>query len=487
MPRLMLLLLAVCAAQCGAGQDLLVEATPAWDGAVRAGTGSEIRLRLVSARGGELTLTATTAATRSDYSTVLEADVPHEFILPLPADRADLVQIEARVTGLPPVRHAVHLRYLPGDRPVVAVSGEIDGAWHPGVPVTALFPAAAALPGRDWSYALIDLLVMDAASLQSLSAAQAGALHAYLAACGRFIAYRVPAAVTALLRDSAGCSGRLLQEATGPAQLAGHLATLLEDSPAPLPSATELRTLLPEEDSAAWLQPLAGFFAGYFVLLLVTAYSRPASHYLAAIPVLAGLLGLYAWSGGWHDTRLVNWAEMEGGSQSARYAALLQTRSHGKGEARLQLPAALGPPAAAQAHARFGLTQAQGTTGQQLHFPVRLFSRDEFVLRGNLPAAVPLVLLATPGGPVIDNHGDADSPACLLAWHGDKFSVPPLAPGQRWVAPAQPEGWGNSGAERLFRERALRETAALLLPYSLADAGVLADDPQAHGYLMVRL
>jgi hypothetical protein len=55
------------------------------------------------------------------------------------------------------------------------------------------------------------------------------------------------------------------------------------------------------------------------------------------------------------------------------------------------------------------------------------------------------------------------------------------------VAPEKPETWGNGGAERILREQALREIAALLIPYSLADAGIIATDTDTHGYLMVYL
>lgn len=487
MPRRVLLLLAVFAAQCGAAERLLLNATPAWDGLIRAGASSEIGLHLLAGYGGELTVTLTTPATRVDYSATLEPNVPLLLALPVPPARADLVHIEARLNGLSSAQQDIHLKSLPADQPVAAVIGEISGAWHTSRPLSIIHPGAAALPRHDWSYAVIDLLVMDTTSLRQLSAPQAEALQEYLATCGRFIGYRMPQSVIEVLRSNAGCNSRLVKTADSLQQLAASADALLKDSRPALPAVPELRSLLPDEDRQQWLMPLVILFTGYFLVLLTAAHSRSGSTWLPAIPILASLLGLFAWSGGEVETRLINWAAMESGSRTARYSALLETRARGQGEAVVMLPARLGPPEPTQAHAFMRVRQLPGTAGLQLGFPTRLFSRHEFVLQGNINPHIQLVLGVAAAGPVIDNHGQVQSPPALLAWHGNKYSVPPLSPGERWAAPEKPETWGNGGAERILREQALREIAALLIPYSLADAGIIAADTDTHGYLMVYL
>jgi hypothetical protein len=487
MPRRVLLLLAVFAAHCGAADLMLLETTPAWDGLMRAGASSEIGLRLVAAGASELAVTLTTPTTRVEYTATLEPNVPLLLTMPVPPTPADRVRIEAQLNGLSRVQQEVHLKSLPTDQPVVAVIGEISGAWHTGRTLSIIHPGTATLPRHSWSYAVIDLLVMDTTSLRHLSAPQAEALQEYLATCGKFIGYRMPHAVIEVLRENAGCNSRLVKTADNLQQLEEHADALLEDSRPALPSVPDLRSLLPDEDRQQWIMPLVTFFAGYFLVLLVAAHYRGGSAYLPAIPVLASLLGLYAWSSGAVETRLVNWAVMESGSNTARYSALLVARARGQGETEIILPARLGMPDPVQPHALMLIRQLHGTAGLQLGFPTRLFSRHEFVLQGSITPNIQLVLGVAATGPVIDNHGHVQSPPSLLAWHGNKYSVPSLSPGERWVTPAKPGSWGNDGAERILREQAVRETAALLIPYSLADAGIIAADTDTHGYLLVHL
>lgn len=487
MPRRMLLLLAVVAARCTAAQELLFDVVPAWDGMIRAGASSEIGLRLVAARGGEVTVTLETPTTRTDYTATLDTDVALQLALPLPATLADLARVDARFNGLPGMSREVQLKSLPPDKQVVAVIGETGSTWYNGKDFSVIHPGTISLPRHDQSYAVIDLLVMDTASLQQLSAAQAGALQAYLATCGRFIGYRTAQPVIEVLRGNAGCGSRLLKTADNPQQLEKHVAALVESPLPELPSIAALRSLLPDEDRQAWIMPLASFFALYFLALLIAARSRRGKTFLPAIPVLASLLGLFAWSGGAVQTRLVSWAEMESGSRTARYSALLEARARARGEVQMMLPIRTGPPEVLQPHALIRVHHLPGDAALQLAFPARLFSHHEFILHGSLDPNLPLELSIAASGPVIDNYGTAPSPPCLLAWHGNKFSVPPLSPGERWIAPAVSEVWGNSGAEQILRERALLETAILLIPYSLVDAGIFAADTDSHGFLMVHL
>jgi hypothetical protein len=325
------------------------------------------------------------------------------------------------------------------------------------------------------------------ASFRSLSPGQFNALQGYLAACGKFIGYRISQPVIDVLDANAGCGGNFVSAAHATTQLQEQISTLLEESRPLPPSVPDLRALLSQQDNQRPIIMLTAFFAGYFLILLIAAHSRYGNTYLPAIPIMATLLGLLAWSDRGVNTRLVSWAEAYTGSHTAYYSALLEARGNGQGEASLILPGHMGPPEPVLPRL-ITLTQQHSNDGKMLlGFHTWLFSRHEFALHGNFTLEQPLVISLLDTGPIIENRNNVSAPPALLAWHDKKYFVPALSPGEHWRPPPEAEAWASNGVEQIFREQALRETAALLLPYSLTDAGVIATDTNAHGYLMVHL
>ena len=486
MSRWGLLVLAVMTASSPAANSVDIEITPAWDGMTRAGAASEIGLRVVAGFGGELVISLDTPSTRVSQSATLIPDIPLLLHLPVPATATDKVVIETDIAGTAVPEREVMFRQLPPEQPVVAAVGQFPDPWKNPGDLSVIRPGVASLPYRDWSYSVIDLLVINRVSLQRLSDSQIDALQGYLAACGRLIAYRTSPQVFDLLTTRAGCNGRLMAAADTSGQLYDHVDALLKDSPPALPSMASLRSLLPQQNLQRNIVLLTVFFCVYFLILLATVHTRYGNKVLPAIPALALLLGLYAWSDGTVQARLVNWAETESGSQSVRYSALLETRGSGHGKVEFTLPRPLGLPDPVQTPPIELAQQQADDAGMQLAFPARLFSRHEFGLHGSFAVQPALVLGHTGKHPAIDNRSTQYSPSSVLAWRDQKYSVPALPPGARWIPEHPAEPWSNTGVEQVFREQALGDEAALLLPYSLSDAGIVATGSAASGYLMVR-
>lgn len=482
-----LLIITIFTVSCEAADGIVIETMPVWNGMSRAGVASEIGIHLVAGYGGELTLTLKTPTTQINHFATLEADVAHLLRLPVPPTDSEHVIIEAQLNGASVLHHELVYQRLPSELPVIAAVGDITPPWDNDAALSVIYPGTNALPYHDWSYAMIDLLVIDMASFQDLSPGQVDALQGYLAACGRFIGYRMSQPVIDVLAANAGCDGNFVSAAHATNQLQEQAGALLEESRPLLPSVPALRALLSQQDNQRPIIMLTAFFAGYFLILLIAAHNRYGNTWLPAIPVLATLLGLLAWSSGEVNTRLVNWAETYTGSNTARYSALLEASGNGQGEASLTLPGHLGLPGSVQ-HRPITLTQQSSDEGNLLMgFQTRLFSRHEFALHGSFTLEQPLAISFMDKVPVINNRNNVPAPPALLAWHGKKYSVPALSPGEHWRPPSQAEAWGSSSAEQIFREQTLRETAALLIPYSFTDAGIIKQGTNAHGYLMVRL
>jgi hypothetical protein len=85
--------------------------------------------------------------------------------------------------------------------------------------------------------------------------------------------------------------------------------------------------------------------------------------------------------------------------------------------------------------------------------------------------------------PRLSNTGTDALPPALLVWNGLKYPVPALSANATWLPSGQPEPWGSSEVERIFRQRAMRDVSAILFEIPQIRQH---NNGTVHNYLMVR-
>jgi hypothetical protein len=282
--------------------------------------------------------------------------------------------------------------------------------------------------------------------------------------------------------DFAGCGGRFLVAAETVANLDTRVASLLEAPVPQLPSPGSLHALLDTNGMARQIPPLVVFFTIYLCVLLIAVRSQRAPVYFISASTAATLIGLVAWTMSPEYIDRVTWTEMENRAGVARFSSILRVVGNGD-RVTIDIPVNAGPLQALQPMNLMFVSGHNGDGAANVSFDTRLFSQHEFVASGVTTMPVPLIVEHSGDVPRITNTGTGKSPPALLAWNGLKYSVPPLTPDEEWRPSSEPEPWGTSRAEQLFRQRAMHDTTALLLEYPSSSQ---SQTDAARSYLMVR-
>jgi len=300
--------------------------------------------------------------------------------------------------------------------------------------------------------------------------------------CGRIVIVGVSSATLARLTDDAGCSGRFLATAESVADIESRVTSLLETPAQQPPSSSNLRTLLDNNAVARQITPLVAFFAIYLCVLLITVKSRHAPVYFVSASVAATLIGLVAWTTSPGYIERVEWAEMDSGSAVARFTSILRVIGGGN-RVTFDTPIGSGPLQALQALDLMVVSDQSGDVAASVSFDTRLLAQHEFIASGATTMPATLMVEHSGNVPLVTNTGTGKSPPALLAWNDSRYSVPSLTANEDWQPSAEPEPWGTSRAEQLFRQRAMQETTALLYEYSPVSQQAI---DSARSYLMVR-
>ncbi len=465
----------------------LLKLLPAWDGWMQAGATTELGIELVARRGGAVTVTVSTSSARVQASADMESDQPLMLWLPLRPTADSLPLIEIRPANGEPQQHeltSLQARTSPlvavvqTDRPAAETIDIPDG-----VEALLFRPSLASLPRTPQAYNAITVLMLDIPALAGLEAAQQAALQAYLAACGRLLASGSPEQV-AILQQQAGCQGRFVRTLE-PGQSSGPpLRDLLREPPPALPGVGSLRELPVSDRTGLW-PGLILFWLAYAISLLLLVYGVRQPAWLLSAPGLATVLALAVWGQGGVESRLVSWAEITSGDTVARYVALLRLTGAGRGEAAVTLSSHFGLPWPLTASQTVTLEQDRRPSAATLRLTTRLLAEQSFWLAGAVGLPPPLTLALTRTGPSVRNEREVVAASGVLGWEGRRYTVPPLAPGERWSPPVEAEPWGNATAEQWLRARSING-AALLLPFTLQDAGLVGAGAPAAGWLLIR-
>jgi hypothetical protein len=471
----------VMAFGASSARALLVSTKPAWSGWVRADMPTEVAIRVVGDRGGLLTLTLTDRSISYTHQTNLEPNVEFVWRVPLSPPSEEPLQLRAQLDEEPGIKQEITFRRHLAPSPLVAVVADqpipLDG-----IQATTIHVAGDSLPFHDSGFAAMDLILIHRDSLKGLARQQLIALQQHAVQCGRIVIVGFAPAAMARFADLAGCGGRFLVAAETVADLDIRVASLLEAQVPQLPSQGSLHALLDKNVMARQIPPLVVFFTIYLCVLLIALRSRRAPVYFISASTAATLIGLAAWTMTPEYIDRVTWTEMESRAGVARFSSIMRVLGGGD-RVTIDIPVNAGPLQALQPMNLVFVSGHNGNGAASVSFDTRLFSQHAFVASGVTIMPVPLIVEQSGDVPRITNTGTGKSPPALLAWNGLKYSVPPLTPDEEWRPSSEPEPWGTSRAEQLFRQRAMHETTALLLEYpsrsqSQADA--------ARSYLMVR-
>lgn len=478
-------------ASSGAGENLRLEAIPAWDGRFQPGRMTEIEVRVFSLSEGIVSLEVQDGKRRMDLEFGVEANVTRAIHLPLEPARDAPVRVLASMSGETMAQAERNVLFSASDSAILAMisreRGEAEKSFVNGFPtrnglVKALVTDKTALPETAQGYAAIDALVLDYSVLGDLNREQMAALYHYLAQCGRLIMRNFPSTAMEKLRQNAGCEGGFLKQANaGP--IADILQTLLEREPPTLPSRSQMEEMMPDLTQDRVFLPVLALISGYFALLAVSAFASERSWPLFALPLFASALAILAWHDRIPASTLSLWMETSTGQGSARYSALFRSKGMGRWQRGLEMP--LGAAfSASEMDTSMGLDAITGK-------PVRAMAQRDFFLlsslewdwQGSFALQAPLAVTEKDGLLTIFNISGQTLPAGWVGWHGAVYALPQLVPGEEW-SPLREKG--HHPGQNPLLQRLDGGRAAALIPFIPGDYPLPTEAVPSQGWLLIR-
>jgi|GEM_PF-4385285 len=470
-------ILLLVAQGAAAAPGLTATLEPVWDGHFLPGRATEVRVHLLAESGGRFELALQSGSGRTRYRGILEAGTPQDLWLPLIPDPGAPVALTLWRDGERVLQQNLWFTASPAPLTIsvqpLAPELPVDSA------SSTLSSRVDGLPRTGDGYRGVGRLVLPLELLPRLDRQQMAALRDYIGDCGMLLMSGGGANLLQRIKGIAGCNGEYIG-ITGRYSAAGPAS-----APAPAPAANPNA-----EPAHGWNDPIALFFAVYLVSLLLIAatWRRPAA--LLAAPLLGTLGLLLFWPLQDNPVQLVSWAEMQSGSANVRYSALLRiVGNRGEQNRRISLSSRLGMPGVENAMPLDIRFDALRPGLQSLVTQVRPFSRYDYRFQGSLPAPFRLRLELSDNSPRVTNRSDTETPAGLLSWNQEIYALPALPPGQSWSPTGSERIDGRGDPAKRLRQRAGSARAALLLPMTLQDAGLIAPDSgidRLQGWLLVR-
>lgn len=443
--------------EVSATENLRAPASAAWGGYARPGSWTEITLRVVAADGGPLEVETRGGDVRVIWRGTVEAGVERLLVLPAYVGAAGVLRVNARGPEGSKRSTGLDLHPLgPGERLVAWVSARPSRGWPrewpSGVRRVHVRPEHVAVSPR--AFEQLDALVVEAAAMVQLEPAARRAIDRHLGACRRLLAVGLAPPAARRWRGHAGCDAAGFAAVDDADQVAAALANLLAVELPRLPGSAELRELSPQAGPTA-RAPLIAFFAGYGVVLLLSALALRRAWLLGLVPLGAAALLLASFGQSRPGVQLVAWTEATSGSDAASFAALVRVDGLASGHTALELPGELGPPDLHPAHGKLvmGETSADAPT---LWVRTALLSEQRLYLQGTVAWTAPLRLARTSEGPRVSNPGPDGSTSAWLFWDANVYRVPPLDPHGHWT----PSGVKPSAPASLPRPLVARARAA---------------------------
>jgi hypothetical protein len=462
-----------------AAEPLQIDFLSAWGGTTRPTAVTEIGVRVLSNRSEKIRLEVTAEKAIVEVSVNLEAEVPTTVWVPYRPPLNRPVEVRA-FSDTQLVKEKKGWLHKPAsDRSIVAVvpsstvsTPVFDGLW---ADTSILTVAANALPRNADAYDVIAAMVIDVSALAALEPAQLIALQGYLASCGRVVAIALPEIVVPKFQQVAGCDGAFFIAVETLADVGPGLDGMLDRRPPPLPTASALRSLKSETSSKRLSLPVIAFAGVYFILLLVTGLVIRSARALLVLPLAAAGLALLVWHDREPQVGVIVWSETTDALETVRYSALLQIEGKGMGSALLSpLPPSIASAELPESATVRLILDREGSLVAGIDFPTFLLSRNEIRLEATADLRLPLSVRLSGGWPVVRNLATEPSMAGILAWNGQRFAVPSLAPGADWI-PDEPMALDQPRPFTQLLMKASRDALpVLLVPFVPKDIASVA-------------
>ncbi|MCP3870514.1 MAG: hypothetical protein GY703_20965 [Gammaproteobacteria bacterium] len=469
------LLTLVCSQPAWSCEALAMQLIPAWGGWFRPGRTTELAITLKAARNGEYLLTLTSTGKVIRYNGYLEADHPRRHWLPVQPGANGVVHARLQCGNEEVIEDEHYL--IPSGNPLFGVG--MGATWPPYPPQQWRGVTDSRLPHTPQGYSSLDLLYLNAVHLTTLGRDQSLALDRYLAGCGHVILTGKHREWAERIEGIAGCNGRNIHQQYSE-------FPNLESSRSGLPGMGALEALIQSSTISRQVSLFGTLFLGYFGLLVVGERTRYKPFLLMAVPLTFSLSLILFWQIPTQQARLVSWVEIDTDNSGGRFSALLQVEKLVSQDIPVSLPTILGPPETKPgADIDWRLNQQQPAKGL-LHGKSQAFTTRNYGFQGTLRLSPSLSLVTTLPRPVVRNRDKEPTPGGFLAWNGSVHRLPSLKPEQSWSPSEADLIQVENGTTRLLMHQTGENATALVLPFSLRDAGLEFSDIETVGWLMIR-
>lgn len=400
-----------------------LELGAAWDGRFVPGRTTEIRLRVLSERGGPARVQLRSGPIELSVALQLEPRRALTRAIPIRPGNDGHIYAEA---ALPDGRsHQAELRLdAVRDQPGLMLASrslQTPAGWIRTDPT-----ALVSLPE---GYGPIAALALAPADLALLSPDQVHALDAYLMGCGSLALPGIGASDLGHIRAGSGCGGRRVVSAVAD--------LVVRPSPDSAESVADAIRSLPATRGGDTLVRVCAILAAYVLLLAVLAARTGTGYWLLAVPPVVALLLWQALPRLVASVETVTWAIAESGDPVARTATLIRIAGDGRGPAattlapmsRLPVPLDLG-------RHRISLD----ANGIRLHGPAALFAANTWIARGLTPVPVGLDLRADGDRLVVDNATGSVLRDAWIVAHRAAHPLPAIEAGESRLIPEVPAG-----------------------------------------------
>ncbi len=444
--------------------ERLIQTDLAWDGAVSTAAFTELALHATTSLDANVAVELAGPAIVIATNLELKSGEPVATRLPVLSGIVGDVALRYSIDGAPwheldvgRLEHGPRRIVLVGESAINAL-GDVPGS---------IVVAANKLPGLSSAYTHVAALALSGDALARLDDGQLRAFLEFVGLCGRVLLIEPSPQVQQLVSQRAACGGRYFATTNVTADIAAALEVLTQQRIDRLPDEQALGRLL--ESRGADVRLIA-FYLGGFLLIFAVLTVLPRSRGIAlAFSVLLTLFAGLFWTAGNRHT-FVAWAETTTADNVARYASLERTSATGRGEQELQLRN-LAPSLMHLTGDSLVLNWSEHASERYLDWSVSLLQEMQAFSMGSFPVEQRLRASTDGTEVIVCNQSDGHAPPAYLRWLGSNYTIPALAPGERWTIDESKITIETSAHLKLLASRTAYHELALLRPLEVPANG----------------
>jgi len=485
---------------------LRLELSSAWDGNSRPGSTTEITVKLLAAHGGTVNLKINNGTRITEIIAIqLEPGKTKKLQLPMRIHRQNKISIQTASKTYRSTSASLALQLHHTNSAIIAVTvfnNKAANKFFSSDTTTLLHPAISELPRHTQAYSSIDALILDAEKLFQMDDQQLNALSSFLQSCGRLAVTGLSQHAAKPLTDNAGCNGRFFSVTNTYPQAFSWINKMLNLTPDPLPTATQLSHLInyepaihdhqnffPSKPANQATYTWGIFILIYFLLLFIATKINNRPALITSVPVFTAVIIIVIGLTAKPETQAIYWTEAFSENQHARFSMLLRTTGAGAQQTHINFPLEQGlPESLSKNNANPWLTSyenhEQNNASIALELDTHLFSQDDFYWQGSFQYQAPLTLAFQAGIPSLENLNSQTSQSGILRWENNYYAVPALAPAAQWSPQHNNHMPASSPSVVLANKLVSGNDTALLIPYIPTKRQQLIS--KTHGWLLIR-